>query len=89
MSPKAAINKGGSGLKRQHPVALLGYTTKNFWLLLIPLIRGLAALKFDFYRWSQGAGWDILAVTAMIAIAVIRWYYTLYEFSEDGIGGEP
>ncbi len=72
-------------MKRQHPAALLGYTTKNFWLLLIPLIRGLAALKFDFYRWSQGAGWDILAVTAMIAIAVIRWYYTLYEFSEDGI----
>ena len=56
-------------MRRQHPAALLGYTTKNFWLLLIPLIRGLAALRFDFYKWSRGAGWDILAVTAMIAIA--------------------
>ncbi|MGN1107124.1 MAG: PH domain-containing protein [Huintestinicola sp.] len=72
-------------MRRQHPAALLGYTTKNFWLLLIPLVRGLAALRFDFYKWSQGAGWDILALTAMIAIAVIRWYFTFYEFEEDGI----
>lgn len=72
-------------MKRQHPAALLGYTTKNFWLLLIPLIRGLAALRFDFYTWSRGAGWDILAVTAMIAIAVVRWYFTFYSFDEDGI----
>lgn len=72
-------------MRRQHPAALLGYTTKNFWLLLIPLVRGLAALKFDLFKWSQGAGWDILAVTAMIAIAVIRWYFTFYDFEEDGI----
>lgn len=70
-------------MKRQHPYALLGYTSKNFWLLLIPLVRGLAALKFDFYRWAEGAEWDILVLTAMIAAAVIRWYFTRYEISDD------
>ncbi|MCI7768183.1 MAG: PH domain-containing protein [Oscillospiraceae bacterium] len=72
-------------MRRQHPAALLGYTTKNFWLLLIPLVRGLWALRFDLYTWTKGAGWDILAVTAMIAIAAVRWYFTFYEIDESGI----
>ncbi|MCM1523612.1 MAG: PH domain-containing protein [Ruminococcus sp.] len=72
-------------MKRQHPAALIGYTSKNFWLLLIPLIRALAALKFDLYRWAEGAGWDILAVTAMFAIACARWYFTLYEIADDSV----
>ncbi len=69
-------------MKRQHPAALIGYTSKNFWLLLIPLIRGLAALRFDVMTWAEGAGWDILTVTVMIAAAVLRWYYTEYEIGE-------
>lgn len=72
-------------MKRQHPAALISYTSKNFWLLLIPLVRGLAMLRFDFARWAAGAQWDILAVTFMIAIAVLRWYFTKYEITDDGI----
>lgn len=72
-------------MKRQHPSALIGYTSKNFWLLLIPLIRALAALKFDLYRWAEGAGWDILAVTAMFAIACARWYFTLYDITDNSV----
>lgn len=69
-------------MKRQHPIALIGYTSKYFWLLLIPLIRGLYALKFDFINWIEGAGWDILTVAVIIALAVIRWYCTRYEITE-------
>ncbi|MCM1578532.1 MAG: PH domain-containing protein [Ruminococcus sp.] len=72
-------------MKRQHPAALIGYTSKNFWLLLIPLIRGLAALRFDVMTWAKGAGWDILTVTVMIAAAVLRWYYTEYEIGDKTI----
>ena len=45
-------------MKRQHPSALIGYTSQKFWLLLIPLIRGLAAIRFDISRWAEGAKWD-------------------------------
>lgn len=72
-------------MKRQHPYAIVRYTSKNFWLLLIPLLRGLFALRFDFYRWAEGAGWDILVVTVMLGIAVCRWYFTEYEFTSEGI----
>ena len=72
-------------MKRQHPLAIIGYTSKNFWLLLIPLIRGLVALKFDFYNWASGAQWDILAVTVMIAAAYMRWYCTSYEVTDDSV----
>lgn len=72
-------------MKRQHPLAIIGYTSKNFWLLLIPLIRGLIALRFDFYHWAEGAEWDILAVTVMISAAVLRWYFTEYEITEDSL----
>ncbi|MGN0666728.1 MAG: PH domain-containing protein [Huintestinicola sp.] len=71
--------------KRQHPMAIIGYTSRNFWLLLIPLIRGLVAFSFDFYRWAEGAGWDILAVTVMFGAAVWRWYFTRFLFKDDGI----
>ncbi len=72
-------------MKRQHPAALIGYTSKNFWLLLIPLIRGLFALRFDLKSWLEGAGWDVLVVAVMIAAAVVRWYFTFYEIGENGV----
>lgn len=72
-------------MKRQHPAALISYTSKNFWLLLIPLIRGLTMLRFDLKTWINGAGWDILIVTVMIAAAVLRWYCTVYEFGETSV----
>lgn len=72
-------------MKRQHPASLISYTSKNFWLLLIPLIRGLAYLKFDLAHWAEGAEWDILIVAVMIASAVLRWYFTEYEITDEGI----
>ncbi|MBQ7782776.1 MAG: PH domain-containing protein [Oscillospiraceae bacterium] len=72
-------------MKRQHPAAMIGYTSKNFWLLLIPLIRGLIAYSFDFYRWIDGAGWDILIVTLMFAIACLRWYTTFFAIKDNSV----
>ncbi len=72
-------------MKRQHPAALIGYTSRKFWLLLFPLARGLAALRFDLARWAEGAEWDILAVAVMLAAAASGWYYTRYHIGESGI----
>ena len=72
-------------MSRQHKIAILKYTTKNFWMLPIPLVRGLAAVRFDVYRWFQGAYWDLIVIMLMIGFAVLRWYFVRFEVGEKGI----
>lgn len=72
-------------MKRQHKIAILKYTTKNFWLLLIPLIRGLIAVGFDFYNWFQGAYLDIIVILLIIGLAVLRWRFVQFKILDDGI----
>lgn len=72
-------------MNHQHKIAILKYTTKNFWLLLIPLVRGLIAMNFDFHNWLQGAYLDILAILLMIGLAVFRWWNISYDIREEGI----
>ncbi len=72
-------------MKRQHKIAILKYTKGNFWLLLIPLIRGLVSMKFDFYHWIKGAYLDIIVILFIFALAYIRWYFVTYEVKEKEI----
>ncbi len=75
-------------MKCQHKIAILKYTTKNFWLLVIPLVRGLAAVGLDFYgfyNWLRGAYWDIMVIALIIWLAVFRWRNIRYEIKENGI----
>lgn len=72
-------------MKRQHKIAILKYTTKNFWLLLIPLIRGLIAVGFDFYNWFQGAYLDIIVISFIIGLAVLRWRFVQFQILDDGV----
>lgn len=72
-------------MKKQHPIAILKYISKNFWLLLIPLVRGLFALKFDFYSWISGAYLDILVILLILGLAIFRWWNICYEIQDNGI----
>ena len=72
-------------LRHQHRIAILKYTTANFWLLLIPLVRGLISMRFDIYRWLRGAYLDLIVILFIIGIAVIRWIFDQYEIREEGI----
>ncbi len=70
-------------MKRQPKYAIIGYTSANFWLLLIPLLRGLYSnIRFDVARWLEGVRWDVLTVTVMICGAVIRWYFTTFDIND-------
>lgn len=69
--------------KRQHPIKILSYVTRNFWLLSIPLIRGLIYLKFDFQAWVKGAWFDITIVFLMLAFAFFRWFTKFYRFTDE------
>lgn len=72
-------------MSRQHKVVILKYATKNFWMLLIPLVRGLIAMGFDFYSWLQGAYLDLVVIFLMIGFAVLRWYFVKFHIGEKEI----
>lgn len=70
-------------MKHQHPVAILRYMSNNFWLLLIPLVRGIIIPNFNFYTWFKGAYVDLAVLLVIMGSALMRWYSTRFEFRED------
>ncbi|MDR0946701.1 MAG: PH domain-containing protein [Ruminococcus sp.] len=67
-------------MKFQHPIAIVTYTTRKFWLLIIPLLRNLAVNNFDVVRWLGGSIWDILLAAAILGVALIQYFTVTYEF---------
>ena len=67
---------------RQHPIKIIGYTSKTMWLLLIPLVKYLVALKFDIRSWLVTNWVDILAIVAIFAFAVLRWVFLFFEIDD-------
>ena len=69
-------------VRRQHFSAVLGYTTKNFWMLLIPAVRALIAYSFNILEWMHVMWEDILIIILMFAAAVFRWYFNYFTIGE-------
>ncbi|MBQ8176323.1 MAG: PH domain-containing protein [Oscillospiraceae bacterium] len=67
-------------MKRQHKVVILKYIKGKFWLLLLPVIRGLFLLKFDFYVWLQNIWMDIIVILLILGLAILKWYATSFRF---------
>ncbi len=75
-------------MRRQSPIAIIGYTTRYMWLLFIPLIRGLMTIRLNMEsvrRWADGAKWDLLIVAAMIVFAVGKWWFLKYRITDKEI----
>lgn len=70
---------------RAHPISIIEGISKNFWILLFPLVRGLIALQFDLYRWVTGAWFDIMLVTAVLIYAILRWRGLSFTLDDDSI----
>lgn len=70
---------------RQHPIKIINYTSKNIWLMIIPVTKYLIATKFDFQSWIRANWLDILVITGIFAFAVFKWIFVYYEIEEDGI----
>lgn len=71
--------------KRQHPIKIIGYTTRTFWLLLIPLARSLVAVRFDVATWLAGWWLDMLVLGVMFLYAFFRWFFVTFEIQTDEI----
>lgn len=73
---------------RQHPLRLLAYTTRYFWLLIIPLARSLYSLTFEFNAlrvWLEGAWLDLLVLGSIILFAWVRWMSVRFSFDDKKI----
>lgn len=70
---------------RQHPIRILGYTTRSFWLLLIPLTRDLIASRYDIASWLRGSWLSILTIIVIFGYAFLRWFAISYRLEEDCI----
>lgn len=87
---KTAVREKRQWLKdffkhRQHPLKILNYTSKNIWLLIIPLTKYLIASSFDFEKWIKTNWIDILTIVCIFALAFFRWFFIYYETESDGI----
>lgn len=73
---------------RQHPVKLLDYSSRNLWLLLIPLSKRLIASHFDLQEWVRTNWVDILSIAGIFAIAILRWLFVSFDIETDGISAK-
>ncbi len=70
---------------RQHPVKLLDYSSRNLWLLLIPLSKRLIAMQFHFQEWLRTSWLDILTFAVIFAVAILRWLFVSFDIEPDGL----
>ncbi|MDR0986422.1 MAG: PH domain-containing protein [Ruminococcus sp.] len=67
----------------QHPLALLTYSKRKFWLLLIPILRRLIVYNFNVTRWISWGLWDLLLVALLAAIILMQYFTFRYKFTEN------
>lgn len=72
----------------EHPLRIIRYASKNIWLLIFPLLRGIRSIRLDFdalYVWLKGAWFDLLIIIAIIGFGYIKWYFTEFEVTSSEI----
>ena len=72
----------------EHPLKILKNASKNIWLLIFPLLRGIRTIHLDFdvfYSWITGAWFDILVIALIIGFGYFRWIFTWFRFGENEV----
>lgn len=72
----------------EHPLKILKNASKNIWLLIFPLLRGIKTMHLDFdvfYNWIKGAWFDILVVLVILGYGYMRWIFTWLRFGENEV----
>lgn len=72
-------------LRRTHPVNIIENISGYFWLLLLPLIRGLLAFRGGIWGWLSGVWFDLLVLGAIFGLAMLRWACVRYCCTEEGV----
>ena len=63
--------------RHQHPVAMLHYTYRYLFLLLVPLLRGTRYIRTPqgFYAWVRGAWIDLSVVFLLLLLPYLAWQF--------------
>ena len=67
---------------RQHPIKILGYTSKTLWLLLIPIGKNLVTSNFDIQGWLKTYWLDLFVVLWIMLFAVFKWLFVFYKIGD-------
>ena len=71
--------------RRQHPIKIIGYTSKTLWLLLIPIVKNIITFEFDIQGWIRTHWLDAIVIAFIVGFAVFRWLFVFYRIEDDGI----
>ena len=66
---------------RLHPLDAVSGMRRYLFLLLIPLVRGLAAIGDGWMDWLRGAWIDLCVLAAMLLLGCLRWRYSRLRLS--------
>lgn len=72
-------------MEHTHPIQILEYISGYFWLLLLPLVRGLLTFRGGLWAWLSGVWFDLLVLAAIFGFAFLRWYAVYYSCTTEGI----
>ena len=72
--------------RRQHPIAIIHYTYRYLFLLLVPLLRGLRYIRTPqgLYLWLKGTWIDVLAVLVLVLLPLVAWGRHSYSLTDRG-----
>ncbi len=75
---------GATTPRRQHPLAILRFTYRYLYLLLVPLLRGLPYITTPegLYRWLRGTWIDLTAVFLLLLLPFLFWLRYRYTLDE-------
>ena len=71
--------------RRQHPVKIIGYTSKTLWLLVIPIAKNIVASNFDIQGWLRTYWLEFITILVIVGWAVFRWLFVFYRIYGDRI----
>ncbi|MEE5992671.1 MAG: PH domain-containing protein [Oscillospiraceae bacterium] len=74
-------------MRREHPLRIVRYSTKNLWLLIFPILRG--AYHFtsqeDVIEWLQGTWMDLLVLLVIFGYGYLDWYFRTFTIVEQNL----
>ncbi len=78
-------NRGTKGWLHPHPATIVTNSLKQSILLLIPIVRAFSMIPDGLEAWLSFVWVDILTLSGMAAIGILRYLTTAYRVEEQGI----
>jgi uncharacterized membrane protein YdbT with pleckstrin-like domain len=68
---------------RQHPLALLTYSKRKFWFILIPVVRRLIVYNFNVLEWVSWGFWDLILIAVLGGYIAVQYFSFSFRFDDN------